>query len=139
MEVAPAVQIFYRELSGCNEALDSGMSGAEATEHEVEQKSELDKHSGSVFHPADIPPGDGAGHGKARDGEAVVVVATAAGAQHDGPLTSKVLLVWYKQFLTHTAIEDVDVANVEGKAASGRQDPRPDGTVCREGGFSVVA
>ena len=101
------MQIFYRELFGCNEALDSGMSGAEATEHEVEQKRELTKHGGSAFHPADIPRGDGAGHGKARDGEAVVVIARAAGAQHDGPLTSKGPLVWYKQVLAHRAIEDV--------------------------------
>jgi hypothetical protein len=67
------------------------------------------------------------------------VIARAAGAQHDGPLTSKGPLVWYKQVLAHRAIEDVEVAIFEGKAASGRQELRLDGTVRREGGFSVCA
>jgi hypothetical protein len=56
----------------------------------------------------------------------------------DGESLDAGLFVWYKQFLAHTAIEDVEVAMVEGKVASGRQDLRPDGTVRREGGFSVV-
>ncbi len=100
-----------------NEALDSAMSGAEATEHEVQQPRELDEHCGSGVHPAACSRDDGAMQRKPRDGGAVVLASTAAGAQHKRPLRSNGRLVRQKLFAALTAFEDFEVAICDAKAA----------------------
>ena len=130
------MQTFAPELFGCNEALDSGMSGAEATEHEAQQTSELYKNGGRVFHPAAISRGNGAGRGKARDGGAVGFVSTAAGAQHERPLNSNALQVRYKHFVALRATMDFEVARFEDKAVFEPQDLAPEDAVHFKGGDS---